>query len=60
MPQDNTRKPASLSGEPQNLEEDIRRLAYQFYELRGREDGRDLDDWLRAEKEITHKSTGAA
>ena len=27
----------------------IARLAYQFYEERGRQDGHDLDDWLRAE-----------
>ena len=25
--------------------------AYQLYEQRGREDGHDLDDWLRAELE---------
>ena len=36
-----------------NLEEDIRRRAYELYERRGREDGHDLDDWLRAEAEIT-------
>jgi hypothetical protein len=35
-----------------NLEEQIRRRAYELYEERGREDGRDLDDWLRAEAEI--------
>jgi outer membrane protein TolC len=26
--------------------------AYQLYEQRGREDGRDLDDWLTAEQQI--------
>jgi len=35
-----------------NLEEEIRRLAYELYEGRDREDGHDLDDWLRAEAEI--------
>jgi hypothetical protein len=35
-----------------NLEEEIRRLAYELYEERGREDGYDLDDWLRAEAEV--------
>ena len=35
-----------------NLEEEIRRRAYELYEERGREDGHDLDDWLRAEAEI--------
>lgn len=36
-----------------SLEEEIRHRAYQFYEERGREDGHDLDDWLRAEAETT-------
>ena len=36
-----------------NLEEEIRRCAYELYDERGREDGHDLDDWLRAEAEIT-------
>ncbi len=36
-----------------NLEEEIRRRAYELYEARGREDGHDLDDWLRAAAEIT-------
>jgi hypothetical protein len=38
-----------------NLEEDIRHVAYDVYELCGREHGHDLDDWLFAEKEITKK-----
>jgi hypothetical protein len=38
-----------------NLEEEIRRRAYELYEARGREDGHDHDDWLRAEEEITQK-----
>ena len=28
---------------------EIARVAYELYEQRGREDGRDFDDWLRAE-----------
>jgi hypothetical protein len=35
------------------LEERVRRRAYEFYEERGRTDGHDMDDWLRAESEIT-------
>lgn len=27
-------------------------LAYQFYEQRGRVDGHDMDDWIRAEQTI--------
>jgi hypothetical protein len=27
----------------------VAQLAYEFYELRGREDGHDVEDWLKAE-----------
>jgi Protein of unknown function (DUF2934) len=37
------------------LEYQIRLRAYELYEARGREDGHELDDWLRAEEEITIK-----
>lgn len=32
--------------------DDIARRAYGLYEARGREPGQDMDDWLRAEKEL--------
>lgn len=32
--------------------DDIARLAYHFYEMRGRFDGQDLDDWLSAERQL--------
>ena len=35
-----------------NIEDEIRRRAYELYEQRGREDGHDVEDWRRAEKEI--------
>ena len=38
--------------EPPSREE-IARLAYHFYETRGRRDGQDVDDWLAAEQELT-------
>jgi hypothetical protein len=47
--------PMAVQGEPRNLEEQIRRRAYELYEAQGREDGHDLDDWLRAEEEITRQ-----
>jgi hypothetical protein len=31
---------------------EVARLAYQFYEKRGRLDGNDVDDWLGAEREL--------
>jgi hypothetical protein len=34
--------------------DEIARLAYHFYETRGRRDGQDLDDWLSAERELAH------
>jgi len=40
--------------------EQIARRAYELYEARGREDGHDLDDWLRAEAEITGEAAIAA
>jgi hypothetical protein len=33
---------------------EIARLAYDFYETRGRRDGQALDDWLAAERQLTH------
>lgn len=35
------------------LEQQIRTRAYELYEERGRTDGHDMNDWLRAESEIT-------
>lgn len=43
-----------------NLEEEIRRRAHVLYEERGREDGHDIEDWLRAEAEITGTSVKTA
>ena len=34
----------------------IARRAYELYEQRGREPGRDVDDWLRAEHEVQGRS----
>jgi DUF2934 family protein len=41
------------------LQEQIRRRAYELYEQRGREDGHDLEDWLRAESEVTERKARA-
>jgi hypothetical protein len=32
--------------------DEIARLAYRFYEARGRCEGKDVDDWLCAEQEL--------
>ncbi len=43
---------------PEVIEEKIRRRAYALYELRGKQDGHDLDDWLAAEAEIAANMPG--
>ena len=53
MPKDPTKK--TPTNESQELEIQIRERAYELYEARGRGDGHDLGDWLRAEEEITQK-----
>jgi Protein of unknown function (DUF2934) len=37
----------------EQLQELIRKRAYELYEQRGREEGHDLDDWIAAEFEVT-------
>ncbi|MGA8311916.1 MAG: DUF2934 domain-containing protein [Terriglobales bacterium] len=49
------KSPTSVTSDPQELEHEIRLRAQQLYEEGGREDGHDLDDWLRAEAEIMQK-----
>lgn len=38
--------------DPRARDEEIRVRAYELFEARGREDGRDQEDWFLAEKEI--------
>jgi Protein of unknown function (DUF2934) len=45
--------------EPPNVEQEIRRRAYELFEARGGEDGQELEDWLRAEEEIRSSKTNA-
>jgi hypothetical protein len=42
------------SGRPTDVEIQIKKRAYELYSARGGEAGHDLEDWLRAEKEIMH------
>jgi hypothetical protein len=50
-------EPSELSSEPSSRAADhdaaVARRAYRRYEERGHEHGRDLDDWLEAEREVT-------
>jgi len=45
---------------PADLEEEVRRRAFELYEQRGRENGHDLEDWLQAESEFVQQRTKAA
>ncbi len=53
------RRPSTRTVSPNEttpeLEQAIRQRAYELYEQRGRETGHDLDDWLRAEAELTRQ-----
>ncbi len=51
------KSPATVTSDPQDieLEDQIRLRAYELYEARGREDGHELEDWLRAKEEIREK-----
>ena len=40
-------------GRARPTRDEIARLAYEFYETRGRRDGQDVDDWLAAEQQLT-------
>ena len=42
-----------------DLQEEIRRQAYELYEQRGKEGGYDVDDWLQAESELITVATKA-
>ena len=41
-------------GRARPTRDEVARLAYEFYETRGRGDGQDVDDWLSAERELLH------
>ena len=54
--------PTAVTREPQGLDlgNQISLRAYELYEARGREDGHEQEDWLRAEEEITSKKVRTA
>jgi hypothetical protein len=55
------RKPAPRKSEPRknvipiNLEDEIRRRAYELYEQRGTASGNEAEDWLNAEREVLQR-----
>lgn len=44
---------------PEEMEEQVRIRAYEFFEARGCEGGHDLDDWFRAEEEVVGQKSRA-
>jgi hypothetical protein len=47
------------AGSASDLQEQIRRRAYELYEERGRVNGHDLADWLQAESEVGQQKSKA-
>ena len=45
----------ATSEQPQDMTDQVRARAYELYDLRGREDGHDLEDWLLAESQLMQK-----
>lgn len=42
----------------ESTKDEINHRAYALYLMRGCEQGRDVEDWLRAEKELTEEPVG--
>jgi DUF2934 family protein len=49
------RKNGSVNLVPINLEEEIRRRAYELYQQRGPASGSEAEDWLTAEREVRQR-----
>jgi hypothetical protein len=56
------KSPTAVTREPDELEleRQISVRVYGLYEARGREDGHEQEDWLRAEEEITGRKARTA
>jgi Protein of unknown function (DUF2934) len=51
------RKSSALTSSPADLETKIRERAYELYQDRGCAPGLDIQDWLRAEREVLARQT---
>jgi hypothetical protein len=47
------------TGSASDLQEQVRRRAYELYEERGRVNGHDVADWLQAESEVRQQKSKA-
>ena len=52
------RRQSDVPSSTEPTSEDVARRAYELYEARGSEPGADVDDWLRAERELREPSDG--
>jgi hypothetical protein len=50
---------AKDTGQNPPAREAVAQFAYHLYELRGRQDGHDIDDWLRAEDQLARSTVVA-
>ena len=61
MTKDTERKqPLSVKPHSRTDEETTRKRAYELYVEGGMEDGHDLEDWFRAEEELSGKARAVA
>jgi hypothetical protein len=47
------------TGSASDLQEQVRRRAYELYEERGKVNGHDLADWLQADSEVRQQKSKA-
>ena len=60
MGRDGRKRPAlTVTSDRKELEHQIRLRAYELYEAGGRQEGRELEDWLHAEEAIAGKKARA-
>jgi hypothetical protein len=52
MKRTDQKRPSQSPKTPLELEETVRRRAYQIYEQRGMADGFELEDWVQAEVDL--------
>ena len=53
-------EPTGRSGNGSGIidDQEVARVAYELYEQRGREDGHDLEDWLKAKQIVKERRAG--
>jgi hypothetical protein len=57
-PERKTNKEVAVIELRESTKDEINHRAYALYLMRGCEQGKDVEDWFRAEKELTDESAG--